>query len=453
MEVIPKEVAYAAAKLDSFSRNKFRIETSGATSAGPSSIVTINLPDACVLDLRSFAVHMDVLSTKGTDHATSGKVGAKLPHSSDLIANMEVYVAGIMVQQGVAEYNTVTRMFKIPSTSFDRRHSVDALLHNGVMSDVATADDRSLVFRPELGFFAESSTRYLSCSLTGPISVRLTFASTSVLTPKATGIEIGAALTHDDDRTLAASLTYSVSNIFATVDSIGMGDAYDQMLSARLQTEDYLPINYKSYYSYSMANQTGNHTMRFSLSSTSIDTCLAVTRYANYQTPGIIGRRTVGAAFAEASIPNHFYFHSFSGGAAVTNKYKVGNLRYNWTVNGIRHPQFDADLLTAAADLSLVGDKMTLDRPGHSVTSLSHYQTGMCVIPLTLNLPGNALNLRTGYNTRGTNCNMELELKGLELPAATPTTTGVTDQLSTFVVAQATSQLRIGGNRQIAVDH
>ena len=45
MEVVPKEVAFAAAKLDAFNRNRCRIETrietTGATTAGPSSIVTI----------------------------------------------------------------------------------------------------------------------------------------------------------------------------------------------------------------------------------------------------------------------------------------------------------------------------------------------------------------------------------------------------------------------------
>ena len=73
MEVVPKEVAYAAAKLDAFSRNKFRTEPSGATTAGPSSIVTINLPDACVLDLRSFAVYFDVLTTRGGAQAGAGR--------------------------------------------------------------------------------------------------------------------------------------------------------------------------------------------------------------------------------------------------------------------------------------------------------------------------------------------------------------------------------------------
>ena len=41
MEVVPKEVAFAAAKLDAFNRNRYRIETTGATTAGPSSIVLL----------------------------------------------------------------------------------------------------------------------------------------------------------------------------------------------------------------------------------------------------------------------------------------------------------------------------------------------------------------------------------------------------------------------------
>ena len=146
MEVVPKEVAFAAAKLDAFNRNRYRIETTGATTAGPSSIVTINLPDAAVLDLRTFRVHMDVLTTAAA--GATAQVRAKCPHASDLIANMEVYMGGVQIQQGIAEYNTATRMFKIPTVSFDRRHSVDALLHNGVMHTNDAVDDLSIVFQP-----------------------------------------------------------------------------------------------------------------------------------------------------------------------------------------------------------------------------------------------------------------------------------------------------------------
>ena len=113
-------------------------------------------------------------------------------------------------------------MFKIPNTSFDRRHSVDSLLHNGVMDNSETVDDRSIVFKPEIGFFAESSTRYISCALTGPISVRLTFASTAVLTPTMTGVAIGAALT--DHRHQAIVRLFRIQLCKRT--ALGIADAH-----------------------------------------------------------------------------------------------------------------------------------------------------------------------------------------------------------------------------------
>ena len=78
MEIVPKEVSFAAAKLEAFNRNRYRIETTGATTAGPSSIVTINLPDAAILDLRTFRVHMDVLTTRADNQAGTGHVHAAL---------------------------------------------------------------------------------------------------------------------------------------------------------------------------------------------------------------------------------------------------------------------------------------------------------------------------------------------------------------------------------------
>ena len=124
-------------------------------------------------------------------------------------------MSGIQIQQGIAEFNTATRMFKIASTSFDRRHSVDSLLHNGVLNSADAVDDLSLVFQPLIGFFAESSTRYIPTTLTGPISVRLTFASNAVLVPKENTVAIGTQLTAAGDRAAAETLNYTASNIYA----------------------------------------------------------------------------------------------------------------------------------------------------------------------------------------------------------------------------------------------
>ena len=138
---------------------------------------------------------------------------------------------------------------KVPSSNRPCRPNLD-MMHNGVMHTNDAVDDLSIVFQPLIGFFAESSTRYIPTSLTGPITVRLTFASTAVLVPKENAVAIGTQFSAAGDRNAAATVTYTASNIYATVDTVAMGDAYEAMLMERLQTETYLPVNFKDYYSF-----------------------------------------------------------------------------------------------------------------------------------------------------------------------------------------------------------
>ena len=58
-------------------------------------------------------------------------------------------------------------------------------------------------------------------------------------------------------------------------------------------------------------------------SSTSTDTCMAVMRYSNYNTAGIIGRQMTGARFSELITPNHFYLGSQQG-ASVSQAAGLG---------------------------------------------------------------------------------------------------------------------------------
>ena len=114
MEVIPRSVAFAVAKMD-FSSNSFRLESSGATSAGPNSIVTFALPANAVIDLRSFKVHLDMIAT------SVNTVFGKLPaDTSSMISSVEVSAAGIQISSGFSEWNTVSRIKRIANSSRDR---------------------------------------------------------------------------------------------------------------------------------------------------------------------------------------------------------------------------------------------------------------------------------------------------------------------------------------------
>ena len=389
MEIVPKSVAFATAALSGFNRNRYRLETAGATSAGPSSIVTITLPDAATIDMRSLRIHMDLATTSDAVN----NVYAKLPADvSSLIASCEVYIGGVQIDQSFSEYGTTCRILKTVRSSRDRDGSVDNLLSHGVISTGDAVDDVSVVFTPTIGFLGESSTRYIPSNLTGTITIRLTFAPTSVLAFKQQGVAIGGNFTNAASRAAAALLTYSATNIYATCDTISLGDSYERMLMDRLSTEEFLQINFKSYYTFQLHGTTGNaHSVKFSVSASSIDACYAVFRDSN---PGIKTQLYTGASLTDSSCSNSLYFKSFNN-----SNTKTGDFKYHWTVANVRYPQYQATILDAAADLSLVTDMVHPESRGHMVTSLTHYQNGSFVVPLVLNMPGQGINLTSGYNS------------------------------------------------------
>ena len=450
MEIIPKDVAFATAALTGMNRNRFRLETNGATSAGPSSIVTITMPSNALIDLKTFRIAMDLTTTKneatpGTPAA--GDVYAKLPADvSSLFSSIEVYCGGVQITQSCSEYNTVNSILKIVRCTRDRDGSVDRLLSHGSITTDSAADDVSVVLSDFKGFLGESSTRYLPTNLTGDLTIRLTMAPTSVLTFKEHGVTAGENFSGATARTKAAALTYSALNIHATIDTISLGPAYDSMLMQRLQSEEFLPVNFKEYYTFSLHGTTANaHSLRFSLNASSVDACYAVFRDGNYMSNGIKMQKYIGANLVDEHCANAFFYKSFND-----SNTKRGSLKYKWTVANVSYPQYSADIMDAAADLSLLTNQVSTHDRGHMVTSLAKFNQGMCVIPLVLNLPGQDLNVASGYNCKGGNVSFSFEVSGQTPPNAADATQA-TNAISTFVVVETTAQLRIMGQKSVAV--
>ena len=450
MEVIPRDVSFATASLTGMNRNRYRLETNGATSAGPSSIITITMPSNALLDLKTFRITMDLLTTANeatTGTPAAGDVYAKLPADvSSIISAVEVYCGGVQITQSCSEYNTLNRILKIVRCSRDRDGSVDRLLSHGSISTGSAVDDVSVVLSDFKSFLGESSTRYLPTNLTGDLTIRLTLAPSSVLTFVEHNRGAGTDFSDVTARTKAAALTYSASNIHATIDTISLGSAYDSMLLSRLQSEEFLPINFKEYYTFSLhGTAVSQHSVRFSLNASSVDACYAVFRNENYTSNGIKMQSYQGANLTDAHCSNALFFKSFNN-----SNTKRGAFKYKWTVANVSYPQYSADILDAAADLSLVTNQVHTHDKGHMVTSLAKFNQGMCVIPLVLNLPGQDLNVASGYNCRGGNISFSLEVSGQTVPSASATTQAL-GSIATFVVCETTATLRILGQKSVAV--
>ena len=448
---LPENVRYMVDSMSQYSRNRFRLETVSAETASAGRIITVNLPEGACLDLSSFRFHFDALTNQ--NGAGADIVYAKLPNDAaqTLIQRVEVNLNGIAVEQGASEWNTVYAMKKLGEGTIDRASSVDRALSHYEIDSADAVDDESLVVADWCGFLGERSTRFLDISIWGQIQVRITLAPNAVLVPKRTAVPLGTPLATAGAQTAADAMSYSLSNIFFTVDSCSLNPIYNKMLRDRLESEDYLPLNYKEQYTFSLDNITsGASTTRFSLSSGSIDRIQGVYRDSNYQSVGLIPKAVDnGAPGAGAFVANYLRFRSYNSSVK-----KAGTFRYNWSLNNVQMPQYSADIMDALADVNYLPDKVGVGSQGTLITSKESFFDGKFVCGQLLSHPTRyGVGVKSGFNSRGINTMMTWNVRGQVIPAPAPAPVGegTTGILSAFVMLDTTAELRAGVGKNIAV--
>lgn len=289
MEYLPESAMYATAEVREVARNKFKLETISSDTAGPNRIITFNLPENAMIDMKSLKFFADV----ACDGAGAGadEVYGKLPaHVSSLISRVEVYINGVQVQQGASEYNTIAQALRLGCSNIDKDNSIDRALSHSYITDNDANDDETICVSEWCGFLNELSTRYLNTGLLGQIQIRLTWAGNHVLVPKQDAVPLGQDLTSAAAQTNAAAIKYSVSNMYFTCDTLTLDPMYNAMLRKRLEAGG-LELNYKEYYTFQLDGITGgagatSASTRFSLSSGCINRLYAVYRDANYTSVG-----------------------------------------------------------------------------------------------------------------------------------------------------------------------
>ena len=186
---------------------------------------------------------------------------------------------------------------------------------------------------------------------------------------------------------------------------------------------------------------------RFSLSSGCIDACYAVCRDANYEQNGIKTQTYSGASLSDTSCANFFKFKSFNNSTTAR-----GALRYGWEVNSVKHPQYSADVLDAAHDLTMISDQLGSDGRGNMITGLPDFNDGKCIFPLILNLPSaGGVAVKSGYNSKGNNSQFNFSVTGQTQEVANADSQ-VTAALSTYVLVETTATAMIAA-RSVAMSY
>ena len=438
-DFIPHGMRLAAEKLSVLSRNRFRLETVSAASASPGQIITVNLPANVLIHASSFKMHADVKTTSVT--AGGATVYGKLPQdSTSLINRLEVTINGVQIQQGSDQYNTVCRVLKLGGSTRDRDLSIDRTLAHSAMTDDAKIDDETMIFSDFAGFLGSSSCKYLPTDLLGQIQVRITLAGAEVLSNRGTA-GIGAALNLAEGTLINTTpVTYSVSNIYFTVDTIAVSPVYGEMLRSRIMSQGYIPILYKEWYTYGQGSiTTTSYSTRFALSSGSIDRLYAVQRKAQYSARTNQGVKMTDVVFGDSLCAEYFNFESFDSSVK-----KDGTLNYVWNINNVQIPQFRAHCSNAMFDLAYGWAKHT-GHLGNLVCSRDQWHDNCAVFTCILNLPEEPVSLMSGYDSRGSNSQFSFDVAGLDLLGQSA--------IHSFVIAECTQELRVGAGLSLAVSH
>lgn len=455
---LPQNLSFMAKSMAGYSRNRFRLETTSADSATAGRIITVNLPENSLIDTQSFAWWLNINTSNGAGAEYKDSAGADcnavgvLPADiQSIIRNVEVYINGVQVQQGTSEYNTIARVLKIGRGNVPNDRSKERVVNHSFISEPglggagtsnAKIDDLSVCVDKWYGFLNECSTRFLPTDLLGAIQVRITLADNSIISPYGyvTAGE-GLAVSYQGDSNQISTFAYTVDEMYFTVDTITIDPMYSMAVRDMLQREQFIPINFKEYYSFALEGQTGtSYTNRFSLSATSIDKMYAVQRPSTYSSLGYPAVDLGASNLGNRYVANHFAFPLYDSESGAKN----GTLRYNWSINNVKHPQYQARALEAARDLSFVNDKLHDKTVGHLVGDISAYKTGFGVVPLTLCHPDQPVSVQSGYNSKGINTQLTFEMSGLS---------NVPSSYQSLVIVETTPQLRVAQGKSLAVAH
>ena len=378
------------------------------------------------------------------------------------------------------------------------------------------------------GYLGESSVRYLPTDLVGAIQIQLTMADANVLPVFGRGP--GGAFTIGDHKAFFGGSTeqgsrdlakvkpfsYKINNIYWTIDTLSVDGPYGDMLRGKIAEKGYISLLFKEYYVFNKSgvdatNGTGTQ-HRFSLATGSMDKIYSVIRRNDYNTknhpvsstfesmqtqdpnwytpmtqfimPTLqffnYGRNYLQTNKTNGSTDDYIHPHvtnepsySVSMGYSLRPSFhfeKETDFKYDYKINSVMHPQFEASTREALFDAAYSHDMQP--RPhglGNNIFSRAEWFEQKAVVPLVLNLTDGPLQLMSGYDSRGHSSFVEYNVRGLyrehykklvntdddnDQYANAYNKTEVVNRYDSFSVTsvvETTSELRIGAGLSLVI--
>ena len=510
---------FACDRLTAFTRNRFRLENAGSASAGPGQMITVNIPSNSLVDMHSLKMHATFKSSGGTPYVAATAASRPTANNASffkpglpndmhhLIQRMTVSANGTSIQQGANEYNTIHSV----KSTVDRTLDSNLSTHNclsytnaqyqalkgggfyGGSADGTTApnsddfqnntfyydgdrvgDTRDFTLYDWRGFFKDGSTRYLPTDLLGAVQIQLTLAGAYILPIVGVGPQKTSVTNFPD-------VSYTLDNIYWTIDTISVDQMYGQMLRKRIADSGSICLLYKEFYTFQNAadNAPTSVDQKWSLSTGSLDRIYTVMRDGEYASQFHVA--TVAAKTAAYRELGHVGAHSHLLGGSKHFEYIVPGLqllghdataeakglldttsfpfyaydndhdvKYYFRINSVQHPQYEATPRDAIFDLAYASDSIN-SRLGHTIASRAEWWNEKGIFTCPLNLTDGPLTLMSGYDSRGHSSYMEFHCNGLHPTGFKQKFACPSGKINITTICETTSELRIGAGTALAV--
>ncbi len=514
-------LTYFLDRLSGFSTNIFRLEPQNQTTANPNQIIRFTLPSNALLNIRTFALHFSA-SAEGTN------AGARLPAKIDsLIERVEITAGGVQLSQGLNFYNVLrhakdalygdktnsifghpeilrtTRRNEVPDASVNFLPVAHSNIMTGTGNETYESTNGQTQFCIDHweGFLGTCEPKILDASILPDLVISIYLTGSNVVTsssgtdlPDETRGKVTVAAAADptsataitaaggagnnalSDAPALASFTaagaggatFSLSNIHATIETIGLADAvYDNLVASMISQKGFVEVPFKQYVSFN-----GIHTgvTRFTVATQSLDriwVCWRANSATNAnQAPFPVVGHKVGGAWASAiqnigsntaggiftNVPLGRPVYTEGSLDTLTEKYTSPyfnfrepeanantKLTHQLQLNGAYYPQFPA----TAEELAVISKHSCLGMNNLQNKSLAQYKTNYFVQCFRLNMNDSEYSrTQSGLDTRSVALNGYLNTANLNVGSANPMCT---------IFAECTSTLRIGAGRMLEV--
>lgn len=406
---LPSNLQFFLNRLSGYARNTYRISTVNNDNAVASGFVTVDMPSNALLDLSTFSWHFKgSTTTTGTQGSTNTCAFPR--HIESIIDSLSVEVNGQLISSIPTQYNQVWNMLADTTLGTDAMKRRQILQNSAPVAAVAANEtNRPFCIQNWLGFLGSVQPQCIDSGALGSIRVRIGLAPSSILVSSSTP---------------ATGPSYSLSDMFFTIDCLSIDDgSFHASYANYLAGGGVLEMPYTDLYSFSAGNVQSAGTVRFSLSTQSLD--MVMCSFVETNTPNVLNPDSGTSTFFRRNIG--------ANNSALQYQYNINNV-FSPTLR-ISGDQAFAQLCTA---LNVAQD--TLGGMTPELDTLAKWRSSFWVAAYRFCHDADSdARLVSGVDSRGSVSQCFLEYSGLD----------VTTPKLAILFAFGKSVLRVGGGRLI----